>query len=528
MTPARLLYFILALIAGVVGYITNNLIGFVAAVIFLALTFNGLSDTPAPLSETQPVDDKLLKAALQWMQTHSAFMLGVIAALCSALAAWISTRDEFSVIAIYLWLASLALLMLTALRHDRIGLPQWHAALTALRHRALALEVMMVVVLTLIAFALRAHDLDHYPPPMHGDEGEMGLMALRVLEGKPPLAFFGTFWLDHPSLFHYVQAIAVMLFGPTETGLRMLSAIFGAACVPLLYLIGRVGWGRLAGLTAAWLMTVSHLHIHYSRIALNNIESVFGMILLILLIALARERGTRAWLAEAYAAPRPRNFFASPSPETDQMETARAARVNALNTLALYVGAGLVMGFSQYMYYGSRLMPIVIAPLLLVMWREKTASAKQIAALVITALIVFAPLGVYYLNHQAAFFNRMNGVSILREQNLKQRLGPDASLPKDALPLLRVQAESNLSFFVRNGDASSFYLEDIPGFDMLTAVLIWLGLGMALTRARRYHRCSQALCQSFASYLSWRTPLEHAISIAAQMSGRARAENNAM
>lgn len=41
-----------------------------------------------------------------------------------------------------------------------------------------------------LAFALRAYDLQHYPPPVHGDEGEMGMLALRVLDGDglPPFA----------------------------------------------------------------------------------------------------------------------------------------------------------------------------------------------------------------------------------------------------------------------------------------------------------------------------------------------------
>lgn len=67
------------------------------------------------------------------------------------------------------------------------------------------------------------------------------------------------------------------------TGLRLLSVLFGAFCAPLVYRMGRLAWGRVAGLAAGGLLSISHLHIHYSRIALNNIESVWFMILLMLL-----------------------------------------------------------------------------------------------------------------------------------------------------------------------------------------------------------------------------------------------------
>ena len=59
----------------------------------------------------------------------------------------------------------------------------------------------------------------------------------------------------------------------------MLSALVGTACVPLLYVVTREGWGRLAGFVAAWLMAVSHLHIHYSRLGFIFIESVAAMLL---------------------------------------------------------------------------------------------------------------------------------------------------------------------------------------------------------------------------------------------------------
>jgi 4-amino-4-deoxy-L-arabinose transferase-like glycosyltransferase len=484
-TLLRLIFFMLGVIAGVIGIVTNHFSGLIASLVFMAFAFRGLSDSPEPLDvtiSTKPIWD--------WLQAHASFMLGLIATLCSGIAAWIALRNESSLAANYLWLASLFLIMLAALHHDRFSLVQWRATsltLSALRRRGTALEVGLVVLVAVVAFVLRAYDLYHYPPPMHGDEGEMGLMALRILEGRNPLPLFATGWFDHPTLFHYLQAASLAIFSKTEAGLRMLSAIFGAACVLLLYWIGRVGWGQLAGIAAAWLMAVSHLHIHFSRIGLNNIESVFSMILLMLLLAKAQESGVRVRGAATPAAADASSGDGAPQ------EKPCSNAVHSANALSLFVGAGLVMGLSQYLYYGSRMMPVVAAPLLLFLWLEKKANVKQIFTLVLAALIAFAPLGLYYLNHPPVFLDRIQGVYIFSEANLKHFLGPNASWSNDMPALLKVQVERNLGFFVRSGDTSSFYFRDIPAFDALTSVLFWLGLGVALTRARRYHELALLL-----------------------------------
>src|SRR5665811_497006 len=140
-----------------------------------------------------------------------------------------------------------------------------------------------VFVITGIALALRATNLDLYPTSMHGDEGEMGMETLRVLGVGDPLPLFGLGWGPLPNLFYYLQAGFIFIFGRNEIGLRMISALVGTACVPLVYLVGRKFWGKLAGFTGAWLIAVSHFNINYSRLGLNVIESAFLMILFILL-----------------------------------------------------------------------------------------------------------------------------------------------------------------------------------------------------------------------------------------------------
>lgn len=443
---------LLALLSATYGAIVGNFGGLGIGALLMLLAFSGFVK---PASQQDFTRMKQLSAP---------WVLALVAALlCSAIATWEAKQDAFSRGSGYLWLGALLLTILAGILHDYSS--KAHVA-TAENETTADQPVqtqqpgwdrwdwLAMIGLTGVALWLRLYRLDGFLPALHGDEGEMGLLALLALHGPAsglspnPLPFFGTGFLDHPTLFHYVQASALWLFGETETSLRMLSAIFGAACAPLLYSIGRRGWGRVAGLAAGWLLAVSHLHIHYSRIALNNIETVWCIILFILLFTLLYERQT-------------------PS-------------------LLLAIGLGLTIGLSQYFYYGSRLLPILAVPFLLYLGWTKRISGTQFAGLILAALIAYLPLLSFYSQNLPTFVNRTRGVSILNPEALSRTLGPNAVWPHDIPALLWEQTKRTFNFFINGGDHSAFYLADILAFDRLTVLFFWLGLGLVLGRIHRF------------------------------------------
>ncbi len=334
-------------------------------------------------------------------------------------------------------------------RLRRIGATEW---------RDWWLDWLLIGIITAVALWLRLHRLNDFLPTMHGDEGEMGELARLALQGpagglRPlPLPVFGIGFLDHPTLFHHIQAGALFFFGDSLTGLRTLSAITGALCVPPIYLLARRGWGRVAATTAAWLLAVSHLHIQYSRIALNNIQSVWMMILLILFLASAAEQSRRQQ-------GRPLLFF---------------------------VLAGLTIGVSQYFYYGSRLLPVIAALGLLVLLCQRRLSFVQAVGMGVATLLPYVPLLYIYSRNWQSFLNRTQGVSIISPAGMAHTLGADATWPQDIPRLFWEQFKRNIAFFVDSGDKSSFYLQDLPAFDPVTVALFWLGLGLIFVRYRRF------------------------------------------
>jgi 4-amino-4-deoxy-L-arabinose transferase-like glycosyltransferase len=382
---------------------------------------------------------------------------------------YFSKNPESGKLSLIPWLISIALLVSAGIIFDRMDLFAWlkrieNMSPEALRH--VYIEIAVVSVITQIAFMLRATSLDHFPAVMHGDEGEIGMEALRVLGIGNPISPFDTGWASLPNLFFYLPAGFINIFGRNEIGLRMVSAIFGTLCIPLVYLIGRKFWGKLAGFTGAWLISVSHFNIHYSRLGVNCIEAPFFMILFILL------------------------FLAPYSRELSEEDQGRK-KSDASNflkdqfSISPHIAVGLTCGLAQYIGIYSWLIPLVALPLYLFQFIRKRINIIQIAVAAFTAALVFAPLGMVYLQNPNTFTARMETVSIFNPDNIKNNYDQNATSSNSLFLITQNQIKRNLNFYLQSGDASSFYVWNIPAFDLITALLFWLGLGVVFSRPRR-------------------------------------------
>ncbi|MCZ0862388.1 glycosyltransferase family 39 protein [Methanocorpusculum vombati] len=135
---------------------------------------------------------------------------------------------------------------------------------------------VIVCVLTLVALFLRLFHLGYNS--LWGDEiatvhfvsnGLEGVWNVMYIDGRPT-----------PPLYYTLESITLSFLGHGEFAVRLLSAIFGAFSIPLIYLLGKELLDQRTGTLAAGILTVLIYHIYYSQEA-----RCYTMLLFLFLIA---------------------------------------------------------------------------------------------------------------------------------------------------------------------------------------------------------------------------------------------------
>ena len=321
------------------------------------------------------------------------------------------------------------------------------------RVRLASPDVVLVAVLAAVAVVPRVISLETIPLNLSGDEGEMGEMARAVLRGEL-VNPFGTGWLSHPTLWFFMQAGSLRAFGDDVVGLRMLSALIGAATVGALYVFARFAYGRATAIVAAALLAVYHFHVHYSRIGLNNVADALPA--LVAYTALLYGIRRHSWLG--------------------------------------FGVAGAALGLSIYFYMGARLVPlvaaIVLAHLLLVDRRRFRQLAPRIALVPVGFALVAGPLLRWFTDHPDAFDARLKLVGLFQSGAFDERENAGES----ELAILGDQFRRAVGAYTSVPDRSTFYDPGSPLLDPISATLFAIGL-MALVVAWR--RSESALLASW-------------------------------
>jgi predicted membrane-bound mannosyltransferase len=91
-------------------------------------------------------------------------------------------------------------------------------------------EILAVLLIVLLAAALRFCCLETLPPGLHFDEGFKGVTARALLEGAAPQLFFEEDMGEEPIAI-YLVALTLSLFGQEPWAIRLLSAIVGMLTV---------------------------------------------------------------------------------------------------------------------------------------------------------------------------------------------------------------------------------------------------------------------------------------------------------
>lgn len=302
----------------------------------------------------------------RWLSVSPLQVLLLVDALLFVLGAWSTAGDgELARSSLHGWLWLGGILLIVA------GL--WEPHDQPRLGRKTLLPLLLGVGLALLALGLRLHRLDSLPYAVNGDEGSGGIMGLEFVRGSRS-NLFGTAWHSFPSFYFWLVSLSQRVLGATLLAARLPSAIAGALAVLATYWAASRMFDRSHGVLAALILSASHVHLMFSRIAISNVwDGVF--------LALVLGAVWVAWTTNARWA-------------------------------FLVVGAG--MGLGQLFYPTGRLL-LVAVPLwllFLVVLRPAPRRAPGVLAMALTAAVTWLPFGFHYASHPGELLNPLSGVAI--------------------------------------------------------------------------------------------------------------------
>lgn len=157
--------------------------------------------------------------------------------------------------------------------------------------------ILLLAVLFLALF-LRFYRLDEYMTFL-GDEGRDAIIVKDILTFKnfpligPPTSV-GNIYLG--PLYYYMMAASMLPFWLNPVAAAGMNALIGVVTVLLIYYLGKVWFGRVAGLISAYLYAISPVTIIYSSSSWNPNPTPFFALLAILGIHLSRKQKDYRWL----------------------------------------------------------------------------------------------------------------------------------------------------------------------------------------------------------------------------------------
>jgi len=147
---------------------------------------------------------------------------------------------------------------------------------------------IIVLVLSLFSLALRLYHLVNIKDLIF-DEVYFVDFAKKYLSHTE-------FFDIHPPLGKLIIALGIKIFGDTQFGWRIMSALFGTALIPLVYLTARELGGKTVGLLTVLIVSFDGMLLVYSRLGLLDVLLSFFIILSFYLFLKYANSGKLAFL----------------------------------------------------------------------------------------------------------------------------------------------------------------------------------------------------------------------------------------
>lgn len=369
------------------------------------------------------------------------FVLGIGLGLIGAVRFGIglSINGTFLGVTSSLWCASW-IVVLFSLRPKRwIAWRDWFATYKT--------EIIIVGVMTLIGAGLRFYALGELPRAINGDEGLIGTWAQDIGRAggalRMPFAAIdgvGTIYL------WFMQQL-IHLLGPIPLSIRLLPAIAGVLAIPAVYLFAREVTNPRVAFVAMALLTVSHVHVHFSRqVAVSYIYTTLSVPLSLYCLLTAMER--------------------------------RSPFRMVLSVLII----GLHINF-----YIDGWVWLVLIPLILLAWfvidrSIFTGNLATIGVGLISAIVIIAPMALWGFFYPNEFASRMSLDGTFASGWMEREV---AATGKHPIWILLSLGGLALATFYRD-PFIDFYGIGVPTLDVVSRVF-W-GIGLILVLLRTWNR----------------------------------------
>ena len=366
------------------------------------------------------------KAAIRWPSLLALIPLG---AVCF----WRLALNRFRWEGVLAWAAGFVCLGIAA------GVDWPRRAALALRRAGhegvhLGADVLPLGGAMMLGAFFRLYRIGEIPLEMGCDLPLIQGNIRQILMGEFPI-----FFTSHPgreALFFYLAAPFCALFGLNHVTIKVVSALVGVGCLPLIYLVGREMFGRRVGLWAAFLLSISHWHIILSRTGfrLNTLPLVF--------------------MAMWYLA-------------------LRGVRTGRLDT---WMASGALLGLGYYTYNAFMVAPLALCAILLWEWkRVRRLPLAYWGMALLTALWVLLPLGRYVYDDPGRYVYRV----------ATRITGLEAPLPEHPWVVLGQNVLRAVLMFNVQGD--TVFINNVPFYrelGFMSAACLVLGVGYALWHLR--------------------------------------------
>jgi len=146
----------------------------------------------------------------------------------------------------------------------------------------LAAEAAGLGLILALSIALRLYNLDVQPNGCFRDEGEVGNVAIQIMNNDEDVSYTGTSTpvyietnYQNAAGFFYPVATFFKAFGVDVKSVRLVSVFFGVLSVLAFYFLARMLFGAPLGLFLALVLAGLRWHLNFSRIGFLGMMTVF-------------------------------------------------------------------------------------------------------------------------------------------------------------------------------------------------------------------------------------------------------------